>query len=202
MSLTSLIRVSAPAEKAISVADAKSWLRVVYDAEDTLIELLVDAAIDRLDGPQGLLNRALITQEWTAHYSCYEPVLRIPLTRCSAITSVSWVDASGNTVTADPADYDVVGLYSDRCTVRPKSTWAAQSVSITFKAGFGDDPGDVPATLRHSLLEMVADGFENRQSIVVGSGAEQAVSMRVIPSRAREAISDWRVLTADDLLYA
>ncbi|HEV7293494.1 MAG TPA: head-tail connector protein [Devosia sp.] len=197
MARTALTRIAAPAKLPITLEAAKGWMRVDYNDEDALITSLIEAAVDRLDGPTGLLNRALIEQEWVAHFDRFPTSLKIPLPRCREIVEVAYVAPDGVAAVLDVADYQVVGLHTDMSRIQsiPTQTWPGvargwpDAVSIRFKAGFGPEPEDVPASIRHALLEMVATGFENREGIAVG----ERVSMQVLPLTARSVVSDWKV---------
>lgn len=196
MAHTAIARVTAPAEMPITLEAAKGWLRVDYDDEDELINSLIEAAVDRLDGPFGMLNRALISQTWTAYYDKFPPCIVVPLARCLEVVSVAYTASDGTQETIDSADLMVTGLLSDMCRVRPAmgQAWPRtanipDAVSITFRSGFGDDADHVPASIKHALLEMVATSFENRETIAVS----ERLSMQVLPLTARSVVSDWKV---------
>ena len=57
----SLKRITAPSVEPIDLATAKLHMRVTHTAEDTLIPIYISAAVAYLDGPDGVLGRALVT---------------------------------------------------------------------------------------------------------------------------------------------
>lgn len=158
------------------------------------IDELIDAAIDRLDGPKGLLNRALITQSWSAKFSCFCLEMRIPLARCITVDSISYLDTAGDTQILASSAYRVTGLLTDDCRIRPArgTSWPStltddrEAVTIGFTSGFGSTTDDVPASIRHALMTMVATGYENRESIVFGAFGS-------LPGAASRAVQDWTV---------
>lgn len=163
-------------------------------ADAAYIGELIEAAVDRLDGPAGLLNRALITQQWRASYGCFCLETQIPLARCQSVDAVTYLDTAGDSQTLDPSAYRVTGLLTDDCRIRPAAgtSWPSslmdrEAVSITFTAGFGDDAGDVPPSIRHALLEMVATAYEHREAVIAGS------IFSTLPGAARRAVQDWMV---------
>jgi uncharacterized phiE125 gp8 family phage protein len=159
------------------------------------IDELIAAAVDRLDGPQGLLNRALVTQTWVARYPVFCLEMRIPLARCQSVDEISYVDSAGATQTLGPSDYRVTGLLTDDTRIRPAvpgTYWPPtredrEAVTIEFTSGFGDESSDVPATIRHALLEMVSTAYEHRESVIAGAGFSE------LPASAARAVSDWIV---------
>lgn len=60
----SLSLVTPPVDTPLILDDVKAHLRVLSTDEDTLIQALMDTAFDMLDGRDGILGRALITQTW------------------------------------------------------------------------------------------------------------------------------------------
>lgn len=163
-------------------------------ADAAYIGELIEAAVDRLDGPTGLLNRALITQQWRASYSCFCLETCIPLARCQSVDAVTYLDTAGESQTLDPSAYRVTGLLTDDCRIRPAAgtSWPSslmdrEAVSITFTSGFGDEAGDVPPTIRHSILEMVATAYEHREAVIAGS------IFATLPLSATRAVQDWVV---------
>lgn len=47
-----------------------------------------------------------------------------------------------------------------------------QGIEIDYAAGFGTEPGEVPADLKQAMLGLIAHWFEHRDAVIVaGSGA-------------------------------
>jgi len=72
------IRTTPPATLPVSLTEAKLHLRVDHDDEDLLIEGLIGAATDHLDGWTGILGRCLEEQEWRQDFDGFEN-FRLPL---------------------------------------------------------------------------------------------------------------------------
>lgn len=157
--------------------------------DSAFIDEIIAAAVERLDGPEGLLNRALITQQWRVEMPRFPSLIRIPLARCRQVDAIAYVDEAGENHSLDPASYVISGLHTDRCFVRPVAgtSWPEsevgnlEAVSVTFTSGFGDDAGDVPAPLRLAVMQMVAASYADRE------GAGQ------LPPAAISAVTDWSV---------
>jgi uncharacterized phiE125 gp8 family phage protein len=200
-----LVRTAAPAALPIDTALVYAHLRAIPDdegaspadpapADAAYIDELIAAAVSRLDGPSGLLNRALITQSWEARYPGFCPEIVVPLARVQTVDSVKCLDASGVERTLDPSLYRVTGRLSDDCRIRPAigKTWPAtlrdrEAVVVSFTSGFGDTSDDVPATIRHALLEMIATAYEHREAVISGS------IFSSLPGAASAAVLDWKV---------
>lgn len=169
-----ITRESAPARLPVSLADVKRQLRI--DAEDTDAELamLVRAAASVVDG-RGALGRPMITQSWAQWV--YNPTeVRVEMVPFQSLTSVQYYDSNGVLQTDTLSNYEAVGA-GDRVWVRPKDgfEWPEQedrpdAIKITYVAGYGDAPEDIPEDIRHALLLLVSHMFEER--VMIGKGHE------------------------------
>ena len=159
------------------------------------IDELIAAAVARIDGPTGLLNRALISQRWRLTLDhCFPARVEIPLARCKAVQSVAYVDRTGTTRTLAEEAYRVVGLNADSCSIAPAwgLSWPStrddlEVITVEFTSGFGDTAEDVPPTLRHALLEMVSTAYEYRESVIAGAAFSE------LPTSATRVFADWTV---------
>jgi uncharacterized phiE125 gp8 family phage protein len=166
-----LTLISPPTISPISRDEAKQFLRVDGTDDDALITTLVDAAVAGLDGERGELGRALLAQTWRLERDCFpRGALELPLPPTISVDAVSYVDTTGAAVTMAPADYVVTGAGSfGFARITPTSgCWpAGSSVSVTFRAGFGETAEDVPADLRAAILSRVALAYGLRESAVI-----------------------------------
>lgn len=194
--ILSPVLVTPPAETPISLEEAKAHLRVDDDDQDELIDALIAAATGYLDGPQGVLGRALVTQTWRADRSCFLsgpcwPGIRLPLApvQSANLTVEYWngtdyieVDAEGYALYADS-----LGPYVDGVTnfTWPTPETRTDAVKITFVAGYGT-AAEVPQPLKQAILLMVGHWFENREASVVGASVAalpMAVDALIAPYR-------------------
>ena len=58
------MRVIAPAEPVVALADVKADLRVDHSDPDSVIQAQIDPATSQLDGYSGVLGRCLVSQTW------------------------------------------------------------------------------------------------------------------------------------------
>jgi uncharacterized phiE125 gp8 family phage protein len=167
------VRTVAPASAPVTLAEAKLHLRVDHADEDTLIDSLIAACVQRLDGWAGVLGRALVTQTWRQDYERFEPRMRLPLFPAQSVSGISYMDTAGATQTASSALYELLrDELGDYVALKPNQSWpltggAASAASITYVAG----ESACPAPIRAALLLMIGDLYRNRESIVIGAAA-------------------------------
>jgi uncharacterized phiE125 gp8 family phage protein len=167
-----------PATDPVTLEEVKAHIRVDHTDEDAAITDMVQAATQRLDGRDGVLGLCLITQTWTLTLDDFTAEIAIPLPPCQSIDAIRYVDPDGVTQTLDAGAYQAFGLGSaDGAKVRPAfgTSWPAirsqpEAVAITFTAGFGDDPGDVPEPIRTAIKMRVGHLYEHRESVTLGTG--------------------------------
>ena len=199
-----LINVTAPAVLAVNEADVWDHLRLVLRESGSPDEIqpsdrahvlrLMQAAVDEVDGPDAILQRALITQEWLLYLDCFAPVIQLPLPPTQSITSVRYIDSDGAWQTVDSADYTVSGIGgSAKAELAPAldKSWPglanlSRAVEIQFVAGYGDAPENVPASIRAALCEIIATRYQFRESVIMGGASP-------LPMSARRALDSHRV---------
>lgn len=188
----SLILATAPAVLPISLVEAKAHLRIDDEDSDAIVAALLEAARQHLDGRDGLLGRALITQTWDLKLDCFPAKIRLPLPPFQSVTSITYTDAAGDEQTLDAAEYQVVGVGGQGHIVPaynhtwPATRYVPESVTVRFVAGYGDDPSDVPEPVRHAILLLVGHLFENREAVSV-------TQMHELPMAVESLITPYRV---------
>lgn len=154
-------RITPPTVLPITRKDAYGQLRLQAKGsppthrEDDLIDRLMAAAVTYADGENGVLNRSLITQTWRLvldEFPVKEIELRYPPHQ--SVTSITYADAAGNAQTLPPSSYtfDPAGWIVPGEEGWPETQDAINAVVIEFIAGYGDEPDDVPVTIRSGML--------------------------------------------------
>lgn len=147
-----------PGEEALPLAEAKAFLRIGHDGEDTLVTELIASARARLEEVSGL---ALITRTLRASWTRWPGALTGPGIALRP-GPVSGLDAV-RIIDADGGESDVTGRFAlegNRLRVKPQS-WAPPipiggRVEVDFQAGFGaaeDLPKDLFQALKLILLQ-------------------------------------------------
>jgi uncharacterized phiE125 gp8 family phage protein len=174
-------QTAAPAAEPLSLDDAKAYLRVDHGDDDTFISSLI--VTSRLQ-VETALDLALIQQSWR-WVGTVAPD-RIVLLRPFPVLSVDAVARLDDGVAKPLLDDGFTVDASTRpATVRLQGLGLLQ-VQIDFTAGFGAAASDVPAPIRHALLQLVAHWYENREPVVFGQSVTRipnAVSELLMPYR-------------------
>lgn len=184
-----LILVAPPASEPVSRANAKAFLKVEHDDEDTLIDTLIAAA--RLH-VEAATRRVLVAQGWRLVLDGWPPrrLIELPLSPVVSIDSVTVYDAGGNPAILDASAWVADPLSTParllvREAVAPSA--AFNGIEIDFTAGYGEAAEDVPAPLAQAVLQLVAHWYEVRGDAVFGGAPRAApatVGALVAPYRA------------------
>lgn len=172
------VRTVAPAVPLLTLDDAKAHLRVDHADEDALISGLIDAAAAHLDGYNGILGRALITQTWAAEFPTFVNRMDIPLGPVQSAT-IQYYDSLNAQQTLATSVYavlsDGLGPY---VTLKYNQQWPQtytrdDAVKITFVAGYGATAPDVPAAIRSAMLLLISHWYDNRSALSVGESVSE-----------------------------
>jgi uncharacterized phiE125 gp8 family phage protein len=167
------VRLTAATPLPVTLAEAKQHLKLepTDTEQDDLVEGLLVAAVESLDGRDGLLNRALLTQAWEAYADRPQPddsfVVGLgpdpAVSRLERLVDGAWTEVPAG-------DYVVRPIARRRAAIIPaagKSWPAADDVpsawKITFQAGFGPTSDHVPAPIKAAIKIALSDLFEGRE---------------------------------------
>lgn len=159
--------ITPPAAEPITLAEAKTHLRVTHADEDALIGVLISAARMHVERVTGL---RLINQTWEQALDAFpDGAIRILLGPLVSITSVEYLDADGAPQSVDPSDLVLdnarrPGWVSTRTEWPEVQKDTFNAVRVRYVLGFGADGASVPADLRAAILLILGDLFENRQA--------------------------------------
>lgn len=159
--MTRLVLTSPPETEPLTAADVRARLVLSSDVADSVLDPLIKAARQRIDGWSGWLGRALITQTWTMYLPAFQPVIKIPLPPLQSISSVKYIAIDGSEATLDASDYRIIPGNPPSIEILSSVSLPAVScrddaVRVAFVAGYGDDPEDVPEPIRMAITLMVA----------------------------------------------
>lgn len=196
-----LILVTAPASAnpAVTLEELKAYLAIdpLVTDDDDLLKHNIAAITATLDGPRGLLNRALINQSWKLELDEFptgtNDKIELPLPPTQSITSVKYDDSDGNeqTLVAD-TDYYItkLGATTEQTQIHPIDGWPAArdragAVRVEFVAGYGDNDSDIPADTKLLIKAVSAEFFERREYSNVGNIVNVMPAMEGLIARAK-----------------
>lgn len=179
-----------PVDEPVQIEEAKQHLRLDGDDEDDFVDGLIVTArkyVEQVTWRQLLTA----TYEWKIDRLC--GVLYVPRPQLQSVESFQYVDANGTTQTLNSSLYTVdTAQTPGRILPAYNQTWPStrghvQDITITFQAGYGDAPADVPQPIRHAMLVLIGHLYENRSGC---EGVPKAVNHLLSPYR----VYDTRVL--------
>lgn len=165
-----------PTVEPVSLAEAKTHLRVDHDDEDTHIDGLLLAARIHCEK---VARRAFTTRTLRATVDGWpaDGVIELAYPPLQSISSVEIRRADGTTEVVNPVDY-VVDTDSEPGRLFPAlgASWPSATLrqlaglAIEYVAGYGT-AADVPQTYKMAILLLVGHWFENREAVVAGATA-------------------------------
>jgi uncharacterized phiE125 gp8 family phage protein len=186
--------LSGPAVEPVSLAHAKSWLRIDgADEDDLLISLILSARLTL----EAHTRRRFLTQSWRMFLddwpksgsAAIAPVA-IPSAPFQAVSAIRvYDDANAANILASgsysaPAANDLARVTF--LTTPPSPVRSTDGIEIDIVAGYGDHPEETPEPLRCAILMLVAQWHENRGDAQTTTSAIPAsVEALVNPFRRR-----------------
>lgn len=176
-----------PDSEPVTLAEAKTHLRVIDSAEDTLINLMIGAARRYAEAYTG---RSFITQRWRLVLDSFPgpsltgvpfgrpyglPAHAVLLERgpVTKILSIEYTAMDGSSQVMPATDYvaDLTGPVA-RITPVFGKIWPITlpqigAVRVNFEAGYGGDGEDIPEGIRHWILMRVGTLYENREEVAI-----------------------------------
>lgn len=152
-----------PANEPLTLVEARTWLRVDGEEEDTLIATLIRAARETVET---LAGRRLITQGWRVTRDSWPADGCIRLTE-GPVLSLDAARLAGGADTVlpltafrldggrQPPLIEVVAMV-------PPPVLLRDGIELDITCGYGPAPEDVPEALRQAMRLLVAHWFENR----------------------------------------
>lgn len=162
----SLRIVTPPTGEVITLLEARRHCRLDEDdvAEDSLLQLLIDTAVDTA---AARTRRSLLTCTYELRVAVAStiPLPRPPFVE---LVSVALEDEAGDQVALSQAagDYRLADtlLLPELKLSRLDGVVAV----VRYQAGYGDAAADIPAPLRRWMLMAINSMYEHRQNCVVG----------------------------------
>lgn len=159
-----LIQKVAPLSEPLSLKDAKTFMHILENDEDTLIESMITSAREYAEN---YTNR----QFEVATYELINEVIysgfRIPKNPVQSITKIEYMDIDGNYQIMSTNDYymyienEIAKLHINNL---PTYKQDKRAFKITFVSGYDVVPSSIVSYIKMAVSTM----YENRESYVVG----------------------------------
>lgn len=196
--------VEPPAGEIVTLAQAKTYLRKLSADDDSLVEELITAARQHVEGP-GMLNAVFAEQTWELVLDEFPTgEIAIPLAPVQDIVFVNYYDEDGLLVAVDPLNYYLDAVSRPPWVLAqgdgfswPATLDAANSVIVRFVAGFpmgsesgtGLDDGfaaNIPRNVKLAIKMLVQHWHDNRG--VIGQGGFEE-----LPHNVRDLLHKYRM---------
>lgn len=171
-----LVLKTGPATTAISLAEAKAFLRVDsdYDDDDAYITSLIGVATNVVEQ---FTRRRLITQTYNIYYDEFPPFMDLQVGNVASVTHVKYYDTDNTLQTLDTSEYDVDirvkpgRIYQAEDGNFPNTYERANSVEVEFVVGSA--ASDVEDAIKQAMYIVIGRYYENRQDVVTGTIASE-----------------------------
>jgi len=208
-----LVRIAPPKAPPVSLQEMKDHLKVEHDTENSLISSLVEAATQHLDGPTGILGRALVRQSWELRldgrwwvrqsWHMNSPywrwdghgfgwAIRLPLPPLIAVDEIRYIDANGQEQVYPAANYTVVGhgaMFGGSITNSSRAVVpvgpGSEPMRVRFTAGYEN----VPEPLKQAIKLLVGHWYMSREAVTLAHENRQ-----VLPIGVQALIAPYRVM--------
>lgn len=162
----SLTLTTAPSEYPISLDDLKGWVGFptsVSDNDEQFQEVIY-AATNYL---QRVMWRQFLNATFTWKLGGFPHILYPPNPPLSSVTSITYLDLDGNSQTLSTSIYQVVtgdngSIHEAYNQQWPTTRSQPEAVTVTYVAGYGTHPHDVPEDIRHALLMTAGHWWNDR----------------------------------------
>lgn len=186
MHVTTLV---APAAEPLGLAEAKEYLRIAYDGENSLVTTLIAGARARIEDLAGvaMISRTLrVTLDRWPVRTVETRVLRLPVRPAGALLAVRVFDDGGVAETVTDRFALTTGRAARLVWTNGAFPWPGRrhhGIEIDYTAGFGEAPEDVAEGLRLAVKRLVAHGYHAR---------DPGSMSGTLPEDVAGLISPWR----------
>jgi len=168
-----------PTVEPVSLTEILTHLRIDQDDERDA-DLMRLAKVARLHIERQKIRRAIINQTWDQYFDAFANPLRVRWGTVSSITSIKYTDTDGDEQTTSTDVYELGHRHGQGIArLKYNQNWPTavrshpDAVVVRYVAGYGAAASNVPEPIRQAILIMVADMWENPESLVTGTIATQ-----------------------------
>lgn len=151
----SAVLKTAPAAEPLTYSDAKSWLRLPDDTDQTLVTAMIVSARQKVEQDTG---RRLITQDYYLYMDAFpDDAIVVPFEPLASVQSLRTTTAAGVTSTAAATIYQVdIASGPPRIFLADDQSWpsdlrAHRGIEWTLRLGYGAAGSSVPGPLVEAM---------------------------------------------------
>ena len=200
MALTEISIVTPPATE-LSLSTVKSYLRIDFTDDDTLLTSLIQSARERAEQ---YCNRAFITQTLEVYYDNIEKNFTLPRAPIQSVGTVKLIYLDEVSVLTQNADYYVMGNMDKWITLTattynlppgfsPGDDLSRYHLDVTYTAGYGSSWSNVPMGIQEAIMKMAGVAYEVREDVAVTS-RQGTTGLTEIPNDAKSLLNAYRVV--------
>ncbi len=186
-----LVLKTGPASTVVSLAEAKTFLRIDsdYDDDDTYITNLIDVATSVVEE---FTRRRLISQTFNIFYDEFPSYIDLQIGEVASVTHIKYYDTSNSLQTLAASNYDVDTkirpgrIYESENGDFPDTFERPNAVEVEFVVGA--TAGEVPAPIKQAMFIVIGRYYENRQDVVTGTIASE------LPLMVNHLLTPYRLL--------
>ena len=167
-----LVLKTGPTSTVISLAEAKTFLRIDsdYDDDNTYITSLINVATSVVEE---FTRRRLVTQTFNIFYDEFPSFIDLQIGDVASVTHIKYYDTDNSLQALHPSNYDVDTkirpgrIYQSETGDFPNTYERPNAVEVEFVVGSA--ASDVPAPIVQAVYIIVGRYYENRQDVVMGT---------------------------------
>lgn len=159
----------------MTLAEAKSHLRVDFTDDDAYIQALISAARDFVEGFQ---HKSILDYTYQVTQNRFSYPIYLQNLPIKSVTSITYTRFDGTVGTVDPASY----IVQKDGKIVPKVYWPADylqfadAVTVTYTAGNG---GIATPTQKQAMLILIGTWYEYRETVLGSTRALNEIPMTV-----------------------
>lgn len=150
--------ITPPTTQAITLAEAKTHLRLTVTSDDVYVTSLIGVATDYVES---FCGRKLITQTWEKYYQSWDDISGVPFGQLQQIDQITWLDEDGLSDTVAVTDYIVTGVGTDHPAIEidddadmSNDLYQVDPIQVRFTCGYYAG-GDWVALTAYELGDLV-----------------------------------------------
>lgn len=149
--------VTAPTIEPVSLADAKSFLRIDSSFEDDLISKIITSARILIEE---YTKRSLITQSWKISFDDFAPrTIRLVRGPVVDVTSVNRIDENNDTQLIASNMYH---LSASKEYLVTDNFISGRKIEINYTTGYGASASSVPEPLKLAIMTLCGRIYERK----------------------------------------